>query len=109
MTLLIRYVTVHRFAEATGYTEHAIRTKIRDGVWRDGQEWVKAPDGRCLIDIEGYNAWVASGSASVFRTVRGRASASVVPSHSSVAKGMGCSSPVPLVPIVGAETERWSA
>lgn len=65
VTDFIRYVTISRFTEASGYTEHAIRTKIRDGVWREGQEWVKAPDGRCLIDIVGYNAWVASGSASV--------------------------------------------
>lgn len=65
MTGMIRYVTVRRFSEASGYTEHAIRTKIRDGVWREGQEWVKAPDGRILIDAEGYNAWAAGGATAL--------------------------------------------
>ena len=36
MTVPIRYLTIPRFAEETGYTEDAIRTKIRDGVWREG-------------------------------------------------------------------------
>lgn len=62
MTALIRYVTIRRFAEASGYTEHVIRIKIRDGVWRLGREWIKAPDGRILIDVEGYNAWASSGA-----------------------------------------------
>jgi len=55
MTVPIRYVTIQRFTEESGYTENAIRTKIRDGIWRYGRVWVKAPDGRNLIDVEGYN------------------------------------------------------
>ena len=55
MTVPIRYVTIQRFTEESGYTENAIRTKIRDGIWRYERVWVKAPDGRNLIDVEGYN------------------------------------------------------
>ena len=97
MTSSIRYVTIRRFAEATGYTENAIRTKIRDGVWREGQEWVKAPDGRNLIDIEGYNAWVVSGSPSIFPPVRGCVPASIASPQPGGSKPRGNSSPAPLV------------
>jgi hypothetical protein len=97
MTIPIRYVTIQRFAEETGYTENAIRTKIRDGVWHEGQEWVKAPDGRNLIDIEGYNAWVASGSSAIFRTIR-RGSPAPIPSQQpSGLRRRRNASPPPLV------------
>ncbi|BBH13434.1 hypothetical protein CH06BL_26820 [Chromobacterium haemolyticum] len=31
---MYRFVTIERFAEQTGYTPVAIRTKIRDGIWK---------------------------------------------------------------------------
>ncbi len=60
----IRYVTISKFAELSGYTEAAIRTKIRDSVWVEGYEWHKAPDGRNLIDTEGVERWVVHERAS---------------------------------------------
>jgi len=54
----VRYTTIGKFSELTGYTEDAIRSKIKRGDWPRGHEWVKAPDGRILIDVVGYNAWV---------------------------------------------------
>lgn len=44
----LRYVTIGRFAELSGYTEKAIRAKIHDGTWEKGAVWVKAPDGASL-------------------------------------------------------------
>ena len=55
---MIKYVTIKKFEELTGYTEAAVNTKIRDGVWLEGKVFVKAPDGRNLISIEGYEQWV---------------------------------------------------
>lgn len=60
---MIRYLTISKFAAETGYTEDAIRTKIRDGIWPKNQVWIKAPDGRNLIDVQGYEAWVVTGEA----------------------------------------------
>lgn len=60
----MRYVTVRKFAAESGYSEDAIRSKIRDGVWRLGEIWLKAPDGRTLIDMEGYETWVEAGVGS---------------------------------------------
>lgn len=58
---MIRYMTIPKFAAETGYTEDAIRTKIRDGIWPKGQVWIKAPDNRILIDVQGYEKWVETG------------------------------------------------
>lgn len=56
----LRYVTIGKFAAESGYTEDAIRTKIKNGVWLMGSVWIKAPDGRNLIDVQGYERWVES-------------------------------------------------
>jgi hypothetical protein len=58
------WVRISKAAELTGYTVAAIESKIRDGVWLEGQVWAKAPDGRILISIEGYNSWAAPTTAS---------------------------------------------
>jgi hypothetical protein len=59
---VIRYLTIRKFAAESGYTEDAIRSKIRDGIWREGHEWKRAPDDRVLIDVDGYHRWVESGA-----------------------------------------------
>jgi len=53
----LRYVTIRKFSELTGYTENAIRSKIKRGDWLQDQFWVKAPDGRILIDVTAYERW----------------------------------------------------
>ena len=59
---MLRYVTIPKFAELSGYTTAAIRSKIRDGIWCQDLEWRKAPDGRILVDVEGYQRWVEGES-----------------------------------------------
>ena len=44
-------------AELTGYSEKAMRRKIEDGVWLEGHEYVRAPDGRILVDMDAFNRW----------------------------------------------------
>jgi hypothetical protein len=53
-----RYVLPIKFEELTGYTVKAVERKIESDVWREGREYRKAPDGRILIDLEGYYKWV---------------------------------------------------
>ncbi len=57
------YVTVKVAASITGFTEKAIRRKIQDGVWLEGREYRKSPDGRILISVKGYTSWVEQGQA----------------------------------------------
>ncbi|MCY1558863.1 hypothetical protein D9M68_958380 [compost metagenome] len=53
-----RYVRIPKFVEETGYTARAVETKIHRGVWIEGHEYRRAPDGSILIDMEGYSRWV---------------------------------------------------
>ena len=52
------WVTIKRFAELTGYSEDAVRSKIKRGDWREGVVWKKADDGRVLMSLEGFDQWV---------------------------------------------------
>lgn len=56
-----RFVQPWVAAFLTGYTEKAINSKMDEGVWREGHEWTKAPDGRRLVDMRGYDLWVQHG------------------------------------------------
>jgi len=64
---MLRYLTIAKFATESGYTEDAIRAKIKNGVWLEGIVWTRAPDDRVLIDIEGYEKWVQGKQASVLQ------------------------------------------
>ena len=54
----MNWVTIKRFEQLSGYTENAVRLKISQGVWLEGKAWRKAPDGRTLMSIRGYEEWV---------------------------------------------------
>jgi hypothetical protein len=58
-----RYVQLPIFEALTGYSQKAIRRKIEEGVWLEGREFRRAPDGHILVDMEGYNKWVERGLA----------------------------------------------
>ena len=52
------YVTIPKAADLIGLTEKAIRRKIESGVWIEGREYRRAPDGRVYISLEGVTSWV---------------------------------------------------
>lgn len=56
-----RFVLVHVAALVLGYTEKAINQKIDGGVWREGHEWRRAPDGKRFVDLRGVERWVDHG------------------------------------------------
>jgi hypothetical protein len=92
----MRYIKISKFCELTGYTEPAVRAKIRDGVWQIGREFRKAPDGHVLIDIEGYQQWVEQNISTGFAYVAKKASKSTSFFAASVA-GKRSTSPPPLL------------
>ena len=55
---MIKWLTIRKFSCETGYTENAVRCKIKAGVWLEGLLWKKAPDGRILMNTAGYEQWV---------------------------------------------------
>ena len=58
---MVEYKTIRQFATESGYTEGAIREKIRKGVFPKNDVWLRGPDNRILISIKGFNQWVING------------------------------------------------
>jgi hypothetical protein len=54
----MKWVLIEKVTELMGYSDDAIRAKIKRGVWLSGTHWVKAPDGRILFNLEAINRWV---------------------------------------------------
>lgn len=52
-----RFVRIPLAAARTGYTVEAIESKIKRGVWLERREYIRAPDGCILVDMEGYERW----------------------------------------------------
>ncbi|MBL4774948.1 MAG: excisionase [Mariprofundus sp.] len=52
------WVTIQKLSELMGYSENAIRAKIKKGIWHMNLHWRKAPDGRILFNPEAIYKWV---------------------------------------------------
>ena len=59
---MLKYVTIAKFSELSGYSEKAIRRKIEDDVWLEGDIWVKTEDSRIQINTQRYEKWVEASS-----------------------------------------------
>jgi len=57
-TTTARYVLLSLATNMTGYTVKAMQRKIERGEWIEGKVWLRAPDGRILISIAGFEKWV---------------------------------------------------
>lgn len=92
----VRYVTIKRAAEMTGYSQAAIRHKIERGDWREGKEYVRAPDGRILVNLKGYEAWAAGGTTTQeSRSEKTQSGSTLCGKESSVANRSRLSLPCP--------------
>jgi hypothetical protein len=54
----LTWVLIPVFAQMTGYSDKAIRRKIEEGVWIEGKQYKKAPDGRITMNLQEYYKWV---------------------------------------------------
>lgn len=57
---VMNWVLIKKLVDLTGYTEDAIRSKIKKGVWLCGIHWKKAPDGRIHFNVEAIRKWIES-------------------------------------------------
>lgn len=57
---LPKYIRAKAYARMTGISEAAIKNKRIEGVWREGIEWIKAPDGNIMIDWRAVDQWAES-------------------------------------------------
>jgi hypothetical protein len=58
-----RYVRLPLANLLTGYSVKAMERKIERGDWQEGKVWRRAPDGRIVIDVLGYQRWVEGPTA----------------------------------------------
>jgi hypothetical protein len=58
---LDRWVLVNVVIEYTGYSDDAVRAKIRRGDWAMGAHWRKAPDGRLVFNLTRIQEWMSGG------------------------------------------------
>lgn len=54
------HTSVKEFARRGLYTEKAIRRKIESGVWTEGAQYHRAPDGRIILNINAIKKWIYS-------------------------------------------------
>ena len=54
----MKWVTIKKLAELTGYTVKAIYNKRERGTWLEGIHWKKSPDGRLQFNIEAIEFWI---------------------------------------------------
>src|SRR3984885_2770157 len=66
-----RYVLLPLANLLTGYSVKAMERKIERGDWLEGKVWRRAPDGRILIDVLGYQRWVEGPRAAMASQSRG--------------------------------------
>jgi hypothetical protein len=66
-----RYVLLPLANLLTGYSVKAMERKIERGDWQEGKVWKRAPDGRIVIDVLGYQRWVESPGAAAASHSRG--------------------------------------
>ena len=59
----MQLVSIEQAASLIGYSSAAINKKIERGVWREGAEFFRAPDGRIHIHIEGVHLWILTNYA----------------------------------------------
>ena len=66
-----RYVLLPLANLLTGYSVKAMERKIERGDWQEGKVWRRAPDGRIVIDVLGYQRWVEGPKAAATSHSRG--------------------------------------
>jgi len=54
---MLGYVTIKKFSELHGYTQEAIRAKIKKGIWIQGIHFIKSPDNRIQLIPQNIEKW----------------------------------------------------
>jgi hypothetical protein len=55
---MFEWVLIHRLRELVGYSDDAVRAKIKRGVWVQGVHFRKAPDGRLFFNLLAIKQWI---------------------------------------------------
>jgi len=87
-------VLIKKFCELSGYGYDGIYKKCQNGVFNEGKEFFRAPDGLYIISISGFEKWSESTQES--KREANRQSRSRLRSKASVAVKQSTSNLRPL-------------
>lgn len=59
----MEYVKTKEICRITGYSEYAVRAKIKNRVWLEKVHYRKAPDGRLFFSPRAIQRWVEGKGA----------------------------------------------
>jgi excisionase family DNA binding protein len=59
----MKWVTIKKAAELSGYSPTAIEHKRESGLWAEGDIWFRAPDGQILLSVERIKSWTDGGAS----------------------------------------------
>jgi hypothetical protein len=52
------WVLINVLETKLGYSDDAVRAKVKRNVWKLGTHWRKAPDGRLVFDLTAIRRWM---------------------------------------------------
>jgi len=52
------WVLINVLQTQLGYSDDAVRAKLKRKVWTFGNHWRKAPDGRLVFDLNAIRRWM---------------------------------------------------
>lgn len=55
---MFEWVLINKICELVGYSDDAVRAKIKRGVWLKDVHWRKAPDGRLFLNLTAIRKWI---------------------------------------------------
>lgn len=54
-------ILIKKFSELSGYSENAIRMKIKRGIWIQNKHYRRDPQNRIWIIIDAVEKWIFAG------------------------------------------------
>lgn len=67
---MVRFVTIKKFCELTGYTAAGVYTRKCKGIWPEGSVWRYEPGTKkILMDLDNFDRWVEAGETSIISRV----------------------------------------
>lgn len=58
----MKWITLKRFCEISGYSPKAIYNKKDRGIWKQNIHWRKAPDKKIFISPDAIDLWIIEGN-----------------------------------------------
>jgi len=62
---IMKWKTLDKVAEESGLTKESLRALKKKGILRERIHWIKAPNGRIMLDVAAFEQWLCSEATRV--------------------------------------------